>query len=403
MRLGYGPVSEPLITPKAPVAFLGPEATQVVESISDPTLRLRAIQAVNHCAEALESVDRLNLDKHEAATVDSDGLVLWEQLAPLVRNVLVTVGRAGDRLKELFPVDEPLVTAELDLDAAFDEFEEEADPIRDQREDTIDTLLRQVQSTEVEVALAIDALASMLQRDFVRFGQRLRIPKVTVDRWVLLGELQELKSKCQNCLEAVVAAIISSFGRQDLSTMLPRFKDATQRAVRLRAAYVDLEHEVQRLNARVKTATAVEATALRDALTGRLSVFLESEAYGYVRPADRRELSKFRLALTQHKGQITDLMGFRQLVEGFEKFLEVARSVSRRETLGHHDRSAVQTALMLWESEEEPEVIFEELSELYGRDPELDALLRDHRDGREPALEDLMLCARQIELQLRGF
>lgn len=395
-------MSAPLIILKAPAVFLGREASAVIDGIEEPQLRSRAIQAIQHCADALEAVDHLRLDEHEAAE-ELNGLYVWEQLAPAVRNVLVTVGRAGDRLKELFPVDEPLPSMEINLDEAFAEMEAMAaapDPIRDTRDAEIDSILKQVQSTEVEVARAIDALASMLQRDFVSFGQRLRVPQVTADHWVLLGELQELKSKCQNCLEAVVATVVGAFAKQDLTAVLPRFRDATQRALRLRHGLVDLAHEVEQLNTQLK-AQQIAPTTLRDALLARLAAFLESDAYVYVRPTDRRELARFRLAIGEQKGQVTDLLTLKQQVEGFEKFLDVARAVSRRDVLSHHDRSVVQTALMLWESEEDEDEVVAQLEEAYGRDPGLDRWLRDRRAGRPSPLEDGARFARQIDQRLR--
>lgn len=165
----------------------------MIADIGDPDLRARVCEAVSICQAGLQGVDKLKLDRYELVEAQS-GLWLWEEVAAPVRQLLVTVGKGAARLKVLFPVEAQGERHSgdllLDLDQAFAEAEQggEVGGFKDKRESEIDHILEGVKTAEIEVARAIDVLASMLQHDFLRFGQRLRLPEVTAQHWVLLGE-----------------------------------------------------------------------------------------------------------------------------------------------------------------------------------------------------------------------
>ena len=359
-------------------------ATAVVESIADPQLRERVARALVVCDDALEAVDCLDLSPHEMAELDTPDLATWNALAPDVRNLLVAVRQAAEQLSALFPAHPP-ESDSIDLDGAFDQLESGLPPpIRDRRDQDIDAIVSGATSTAREdVGQSIAALAAMLQRDFVSFGQRLRNPRVVADRWFLLGELQELRSKCAQCLEAVVASLLGAFTHERLEAVLPRYASATARAVKLRAAIVDLAHDVAQLNDALASGAPEQAGAIRHALILRLNVFAEHPACVHLRAQDKREVVLFRLRLNELGEPGQRVLALRQLVEGFSKFLEVLRTINRREVLHRHDFSRLQTAQMLLESEEELPVVLEQLQPVYGRSEALDELLRAARTGAE--------------------
>ncbi len=372
--------------PKIPASeLLGPKASRALEKITSVSLRARIFRAVVICDEALKVADALDLSPYEVLETEAHDLRTWNALAPHVRQLLVAVGQAGARLKELFPLDgvirEDAPDAD-DFEAALANLVEDAPvtPLRDKREREIDQIVDGTTSTGSAFE-GVHQLAEMLQTDFVAFGQRLKNPQVVTDRWLLLAELQELKAKCTHGLEAVVATLVQPFTTEVLSSILPRYIDATERGLVLRATLVDFSYDVGRLNAKLQRCTALQALSVRHALMVRVEEFTCHEAYRYLRPADKRELSKFRIALNAYERSIRDLVGFRETVEGFAKFLEVLRAVNQRDLLVQHDLQRVQTARMLIDAEADEEELWPVVRTLLGRDRLLDELIRAVRRG----------------------
>ena len=364
--------------------LLGPEAAEVIESISDLGLRARVYRALAVCDEALRAVDALNLAEHEVGESNAPDLSVWNALAPDVRHLMVSVKRASSVLKDLFPptrTEDVLMT--FDVDEAFSQLVEGLDappPVRDERENEIQRIVSQ--TTDIRMAQhGVHQLATMLHDDFVALARRLRNPKVVADKWLLLADLQELKAKCVQCLEAVVAALVRPFTREPLTAILPRYADATARALVLREKLVDLGHDVGRLNDKVQRCDNERAVAVRHALSVRLGAFVKHEAYGYLRPADKREMSMVRTALNDYDHEVEDLAAFRALVEGFAKFLDVLRSINQRDVLLQHDVQKLQTAMMMIDAEADDASMQPVLLSLYGRDVALDEMIRSFRRG----------------------
>ena len=358
--------------------LLGPQAAQVVERIPDPELRQKVFEALALCAEGLEVVDALDLSPHETAPSDTRDLSVWNALAPSVRNLLVTVGRVSAALRELFELPAGGDTSNIDgLEAGLQELTTGAPPppIKDQREGEVDGIVKRTTDQQAAV-ISVFQLASMLQFDFRAFGERLRNPAVVTDRWVLLGELQELQSKCTQCLEAIVATVVQPFTDRSLEAIWPRYADATARAILLRTTVVDLAHDVHRLFEKAQRTEGETALSVRHALAVRLVEFADHDAYRYLRPADKAALSKFRIALDAFDETISDVTAFRHVVDDLATFLEVMRSINRRDRLLQHDLQALQTVEMLIESEVDDDELLVEVCTVMGRDRDLDAMIR---------------------------
>ena len=378
--------------------LLGKKATAVISSIQDDAARERVLRAVLICDDALEVVDSLDLAPYELMDDGGADLSVWEALAPDVRNVLVAANGAGAQLAELFPsAGPPTSTLDVDFDLALDDDGLPA-PIRDRREAEIDEI---VHAPAEAVGTSIASLAAMLQHDFVQFGQRLRNPQVTLNRWFLLGELQELRMKCLQCLEAVVATILSAYTDEDLTTVMPRYATAARRAIDLRGQVVDLSHDVDRLNQALARATVEQASAIRHALTMRFNEFAEHSAAEHLRPQDKRAIIDFRRRLGSFSDRAEDLPGLKLAVEGISKFLEVMRAINEREVLITSDRSRLQTIRMLLESEVDLEELRGLLDDVYGRWPTLDELIRSCRKKRFPQPEDILDAVVEAQASIR--
>lgn len=379
--------------------LLGRRAAQAVHDIADPEVRDQVSRAILVCDDALEVVDALDLSTHELSLDDVASLAMWNSLAPDARNILIAMRGASERLLELFPAPpeqelQDTTSVDLDLDQAFDDMAQGRlpDPIRDRRDQDIDKIVAGVQTSHTleEVGRAIAALAGMLQSDFVNFGQRLQSPAVVGDRWFLLSELQEMRQKCSQCLEAVVATVLKAFAREDLETVLPRYQDSVRRAQRLRFAVTDLSLDVGLLNEQAHSGSLGDLRAIRHALILRLNEFAEQGCYLHVRPLDKQQIITFRRLLAASEPGPESVTTFRHAVEGFSKFLEVLWAINDREVLTVSDRNHLQTIRMLLESEEEISAVQRELEAVYGRDRALDAMIRQVRDGLPVDPEQLL-------------
>lgn len=394
--------------------FLGKRATRAVYAIEDPVVRERVIRAILVCDDALEVVDALDLTPHELALDDGPDLATWNALAPDVRNILVAARDAGTKLLELFPAPAQEVrhtaTLDIDIEHAFDEMASGSapDPIRDKRDHEIDAIVGTVSGAVDEKAVggAIATLAGMLQDDFANFGLRLRSPQLVADRWALLGELQEMRSKCAQCLEAVVATILEAFTHEELEQVLPRYLSGTRRAQRLRTALVDLEHDVLLLNEQAQVGQAGDLSAIRQALLLRLHEFAELPVYAMVRPLDKRAIIQFRLELERTEPAPATVLPLRRAIEGFSKFLEVIRSINERDVLLRTDFGHLQTIRMLLESEEGVDAVRPLLREVYGRDPSLDVFVRaaegDQGVDEAALLAAVIRCDERLRMRLEG-
>lgn len=390
---------------EATASFLGPRGLAAVSSVPGIEERTRLLTALGIVTEALATVDRIELTPYELVEDETPSLVAWNALAPVVKDALVACHRAARRMLELFPDAPRANTVDFEIDAAFDAwggFELPA-PIRDNRDSEIDDIMAGADGARSFTGTipAVSTLLSMLQSDIASFGERLRNPRVVADRWFLLGELHEMKTKCAQALEAVVASLLGPYTHDDLQLVLPRFAGAARRAVKLRTAMMDLSYDVERLDSAAQTDDVLSVEGVRHGLILRLKAFAELPAYRFLRPLDRREVNRCRVRLNRLELEEGTLRLFRQELEGFSKFLEVMRSINDREVLEARDRSALMTARMLLESEEHELAVQPILEEVYGRDRELDLLVRALR-RREP-IDGEVLLAKVKDVYTRCF
>lgn len=375
--------------------FLGHRATGVVDDITDAEVRQRVIGALEVCAESLVAVDGLDLEQYEMSDIGSQDLSMWNAVAPDVSNMLKSVQAAIDRLGELFPATAgtPEPDLDVDLDSAFDfeDAETSLTPTRDNRHVQIDEVVEAVTTANAgeQVGAAIAALAGMLGSDFVNFGKRLRNPRVVADRWFLLGELQEFRSKCSRCLEAVAASVLNAFSNESLEELLPRYRTDARRAARLRSCIVDIASDVAYYAELFEVGVEDHVAELSRALARRLDKLAETIEYRHLRAQDKREFIVFRLQLRDWTPQSSTLQELRQAAKGFSTFLEVMRGINRRAGLISQDRGHLQAAQQVLDSTMDTEAAMPHLLAVYGRSEELDRWLRAHKQGLAPSIAEL--------------
>lgn len=342
-----------------------------------PELVFRVLAEVDGTLQLIEGVD---LSAHELAQDnESQNLSTWNALAPDVGRMLAAIRSTSQTLRNLFPPPEDSDGPDsADLELAFDfEMEPMDASVRDRALDD---------AMEDDAAPgAVHGLLDMLDADIRRFGERMRDPQFMADRWMLLGELHELKGNASNCLDAVVSAVVQPHVAGSLHRVLRRHTTATDRAIRLRSAVRDLWFDVERLKGALHQGQADGATVVRH-LRDRLDRWSERPAYADLRPIDKRELIEVRRWAARGEG-----VQARTRLEDLVRFLEVMEGVNHRERLLDHDREQSEVVLMLIESEVPPAELWPAAVRLYGRDVQLDRMLRAWKRGQVPdpaALEE---------------
>ena len=122
---------------------------------------------------------------------------------------------------------------------------------------------------------------------------------------------------------------------------------------------------------------------LRSGLIDQVERFTELSAYQRIRPADKKSVVLFRLFLRNWDADNVELTIARQEVEGFAKFLEIMRSINRREALIDHDVKALLGAKHALENSGARDAM-DAISTTYGRSGALDEHIRIFRDGGPP-------------------
>ncbi|MCC7386527.1 MAG: hypothetical protein IT384_32105 [Deltaproteobacteria bacterium] len=380
------------------IAFLGVKAYRVVSALPDPELRGRVITAIEVCTHALGVVDSLDLSPHELSDPETANVDTWEALAPDTSRVLVEVRQAGDRLAQLFPPGEvdPDEVSASDLERAFDLMAGAAPGDAPggsllRREQGIDLLVRSSnEASMAHVGESIRGMVAVLHQDIAVLGGKLRNPNIVGDRWFLLAELHQFLGQCSHCLEAVVATVLNALSAEHLDDLLPRYADATSRAVMLRAAVTDLAHDVEELNQAIARASKEDLAVLKGALADSMTAFAEQPAYRYLKPQDKRPIITFRVSLGLWEKQGSDPVRLRQQVEGFSRFLSLMCDLNWREELAEHDARFLESARVVLASEMDLDLAVPYLKRVRGRSPIIDQSLRALERGGVPPRDELL-------------
>lgn len=375
--------------------LLGPVAFELLAGVPEAR-REQVTLALSFVAQALEFMDGLDLSPYEMDESEEAGRRAWRDLGPRARALLdlmrTTDTRISTVLAEKFESIPP-PDAEAELEVAFFG-EREASALRVIRTDRAAEFDRAMEAFDEDLELPLDesveTLLEMLRPDFKAFGRVLAQERAQTDRWFLLAELHDFRSTCTQCMEAVLVTILNAFSPTPVAPVLPRYKSAAARAVILRTGIIDLTHDVTRFNDALKQASELEASILRTGLIGILEGFARSPAYPLLRPSDKKEIILFRLALAAWAKDQLDLATARHHAEDFARFLEVMRSINRREALVEFDGQRLGEAQAALAAGSRPEVVLDGLQPVYGRSEELDELLRRRRiTGAPPEPERL--------------
>jgi hypothetical protein len=290
-------------------------------------------------------------EEPEYAAPDID---MWDEMAQPVRSALVALLELRKLMGELWPEthDEPAG----EVDVAFDLVDEAVPPppsrdnvaqeVDDWVQSTLEGGMRDPSSRAPadlwkEVQTSLQPLASILARETAHFSARIRNPTVIVDRWMLLGDLQEFKGKFKKLLGALRLGVLHPFTHLGQAELLGEYRTEEQGSVLLRRSFYRLERDVLALMAVHQHGNADEQSFAIEELLVRLIRFSRSDAFALVRAPDKRALIEFRKTLAQEVGKAK--AATRRITEIFEdlsKFLDIMHALNQREVLITHDKAA---------------------------------------------------------------
>lgn len=365
-----------------------PALAAVLPSIPAGDERARFAAFFAAAGEAIDALSELDFSRYEKEEIGTADLSVWEALAPVVRDTLVDVNKLLSVTREQFP--DTAVVASDDSDAAFDEMfaEPSAAPAAPKAPAKVSAPLSPVNAA----VDSIQAIASSLAREVTAFGEGIRKPVVMADRWNLLSHLSEFRGKFRAGIGEMVFQAASAFAATKKEHVVPGYREDIEEAVRLRRLLAVLASVVRAENAKLQEEGPAEARLRALRLVRDVETFRRSEGWVSLRAADKRSFIEARAEL----GRLADdpqskPKALKLAVEGLDKFLDSLSIINRRETLGVHDREALAgSSLHLEKAEEaltyEPARARFELAaalaaaqRLYGRDRELDGLLRAAR------------------------
>jgi hypothetical protein len=364
--------------------FLGLKAFHIVSAIGDPSLRERIMTAIQSCAGALSVLDDLDLSPHELADLETPNVAAWNGLAPEVRNVLVSVRATCDLLVSLFPAIQTSADIKAeDIENAFDSMTLPPSETGDgHRGRLIDGIVQgSTPSGAQGLGENVTTLVDVLKKDIVAFGNKLRNPQIVGERWFLLGEVHQFTGQCAQCLEALVATMLTAVSSEELSEMLPRYLDATMREIMLRGAATDLLFDVNQFNDAIARAPADELPILVGGLVERLNKLSMAAAYKLLKPQDKRAIIMIRIFLNAWETKPDAAATVRNEVEGFAKFLSLMRDLNWRESLMDHDKRTLLRLQRMLAAGVSTEEMFPQMKQLYGSFDLIDDRVRAMRYG----------------------
>lgn len=356
--------------------------------------------------EALGAIRRVHLpqDEFELGSQPQDPEHL--DLAPYVLGAVAAINRLLAFMVAEFPAppeEESEEGDDLDFDLEFDLVDGPGG------EGGLSTRAhhQRPMTPEEEAADAAHAFGSMLRSRVVRFGERLQMAHSTGDSWKLLSELDDFKHRLNKAVQGVLFGVLAVFNNTaSREEILPEYRSAVGEAVALRTAITDLSYHINRFNESLTDPDI--AVPLMVGVSDRLTRFSGLPVYRSLRAEDKKAVIDFRGELYQMRynrgpdGNVS-MSRLRQVVEGFSKFLESMQAINHREVLVLHDRNALQTALARAQeitntaasdegaARQGLDALVASLRDVTGRNPDLDAWLRQYRqrDGHPPVGQDL--------------
>jgi hypothetical protein len=328
--------------------------------------RLRRVYQV--AAHAVAHLSDLDLVRYETEVEESGAdLSLWEEMAPVIRDMLMDVNALLTSMRNEFPPGEPLPAANARATAA----------------------VRAVREAMEQLAAGVTQL-----------GEAMRNPQVVADRWNLLAEVQSLRTRFRDRAGEMVYESISAFTDVERRDVVPGYVQELRAALALRSTLADLLRVANARLEKVREAEPEDVQWNAQQLQTELDTFGRTAAYQALRAQDKRRLVERRSAVgrlaTEASPSRAELL---MLAQELRDFVASLGDVSQRAILQEHDRGLMALCGVRLERAAElldaqPAQAAQALQEattagqaLYGRSPALDLFLRRARKTQLTSLQ----------------
>jgi hypothetical protein len=378
--------------------LLGKTPQAIVEEADGHAVELRVWDALVTCARSLAALDEMDTAGIETKLIAEVLDAVESDAVAMIRDITAETNLCVARLFQLFPapVDTCAETKEgafddTDLDFSFDCFEDASTPAAN---DVSALAAAKGNEPSVAIALAIGMLSSMLRDDNARFARRIR---TRTDIWDLVGELQDFRERCCTCLQAIVKACLEACCATKVpESALPRHRKRGIRLVRLRAALFQMAGRVAAMG------QATNQASFGGSRNDCLQIILDhmaSEAWSDTPLAEKRTFVGFRSQFRRQDSASVDELP--RTVEGFLRFLELARGKLNSREMVEHDVDALRRLIADIDAGFSTERCLKNASVLLGCDEVLDGLITAcERDASFVNREDTRRVAQRVLREL---
>ena len=370
----------------------------LLEQVEDPVLVGSVASVIELVDEALHAIDELHLDPIETNPELESGRPLWFTLKPHLTEVLATARNASGEILRFFPLNGPTTEdlGDLELALAIDDLEGGMpSPIRDSYEIRLDALLAKVYPGVLHsIAGPLSETASILDRIVLEHAGRFESRQLRRDGLALLADTHELRTRTEQTLETTVAIILRGLSTAPIEEAYPPHCSGGHRAARIRGWAVDFLRALSTLPSHPVNPTAALAKA--NTVVNRSAIALE---FGWLRAADRAVVQGFRRWLRSSESH--DLADIKDRFESLTTWARQMGRINRRQLLIRHDLETIAHIRSMLRYSPSGPMLLAALKNLYGRDPRIDLLVQEGRDGRMPPLEGLSPLLEGIELALK--
>lgn len=286
---------------------LPPRLIELLASIEDHDFSQRLETIYVAAAKTIDRLGDLELLNYEAPVEDeSPDLSLWEQTAPIIRDMVLDVNSLLGEIRETFAA--PRAVSRTDR-------------------------------SEVAAQKAIDTAVNDLSQEVNRLGETMRSPSVVSDRWKLLAEVQSFRTRFRRHIGRMVKESVSAFADVSPSDIVPGLIAETHAAIQLRAAVTDLVRVIHHRIGKISKSESDDVMTNLRQLRKELDAFGRTSAYRSLRAQDKRQMIEFRSA-AEKLDQVTPISKAKILVitDPFAQFVDTLGGVNEREVLIDHDR-----------------------------------------------------------------
>lgn len=351
---------------------LSPKLDEILSQIPDRAYAGKLRKVYLAASNAISRLSDLDLVKYENASVETSAdLSFWEEMAPVIRDTVVDVNGLLLVIREQFPAHPP-----GGLGATLHRAVEEAGGQVD---------VRRAQEAEA----ALQEAAQQLAHQVTHLGEQMRSPSVVSDRWNLLANLEEFRTRFREQIGSMVYATAAAFGEVHRKDVVPFYKQEVTTAVVLRSTLADLNRIVGSRLERVREAEPEDVQWNAQQMEKELDTFGRTPAYRALRAPDKRQVIEFRQKLAdlalRPSAPKKDLLA---LVEPFAGLIQRLATAEASELLRTHDIEVCASCGVKLERAQQllatdpagaAALLAEagaEAKALYGRESELDAFLR---------------------------